>query len=657
MQIISVGVYGHHGKHRKVDFIPGELNILTGKSKTGKSALLDIVEFCLGRDTVTIPTGVISDKVSWYSTLVQFKDERILICRPNPETASTNRAMITIGDLTLEAPTSGEVLGVNADTEVVKEVLTERLHIERFTVESDRGSLRNPFEISSKQAMFFCFQSQNEIANRAILFHRQSETDVRPTIRGVLPYFLGVATPEQAAVQRQLLQARRTLQRLQMEIRAAESDLGHQNDRIFNLIRSAVALGVLNDSEQVLSEPARGRELLEQILRFQAHTMDGAATTEGSARQEELLDEASILRRRLQETDDQLSLMRRFEAAQSDANSELAIQHDRLNAVSLMLPGSLETTAPSGICPLCDQDLGQPDETIESLHALLSELDSRLTTSRGSMARRESLIEDLKGSRETLLSALREKASDLDAVAVHTREVANGRARREQLAFLQGRVSQELEGGVRIEGGIGDVHAAERRARGQVARLEELWEADDPTEALRQTMDSLSELTTDYARSLQLEGSEYYARLDPNELTVSYQRPGGRVPLSRMGSAENWVGYHLAALLALHHWFVTHDRPVPRFLMLDQPTQAFFPEEVVDAAEDEDADWGAVRRQFELLRDVVASLGGQLQVIVADHANLADDWFQDAVVDNWRNGVALIPDGWPAKADMKTTDG
>ncbi|QEH94043.1 DUF3732 domain-containing protein [Dermacoccus abyssi] len=68
--------------------------------------------------------------------------------------------------------------------------------------------------------------------------------------------------------------------------------------------------------------------------------------------------------------------------------------------------------------------------------------------------------------------------------------------------------------------------------------------------------------------------------------------------------------------------------------MLDQPTQAFFfPEEVVDAAEDENADWEAVRRQFTLMRDVVAVLAGDLQVIVCDHANLADDWFQEAVVE------------------------
>jgi hypothetical protein len=82
--------------------------------------------------------------------------------------------------------------------------------------------------------------------------------------------------------------------------------------------------------------------------------------------------------------------------------------------------------------------------------------------------------------------------------------------------------------------------------------------------------------------------------------------------------------------------------------MFDQPTQAFFPEEVVDAADDENADWEAVRRQFSLMRDVVDALDGALQLIVCDHANLADAWCQDAVIDNWRNGVTLIPSDWLA---------
>jgi len=104
VHLVALGVYGLNGERRDVEFRTGALNILTGKSKTGKSAILDIAEYCLGRDTVTIPTGVISDNASWYYLLVQFASRRVLICRPNPESASTSRAVVRTGGRTSPPP-------------------------------------------------------------------------------------------------------------------------------------------------------------------------------------------------------------------------------------------------------------------------------------------------------------------------------------------------------------------------------------------------------------------------------------------------------------------------------------------------------------------------------------------------------------------------
>lgn len=245
MQIVSLGVFDKLGNRRDVIFNLGALNILTGKSKTGKSAILDVVEYCLGRDTVTIPSGVISDSASWYYVIVQFATERVLLCRPNPETASTQRAMIRTGNLDMGAPTFDE-LEINADTEVLKEALTERLGIESFTVDPEAGSLRQPFDISVRHALFYCFQNQGEVASRDVLFHRQVENDIKIMIRETLPYFLGASTPEQGALRRQLLATRRTLQRTQNSLRAAETDLTQQDGRITHLVESAVSLDVLS---------------------------------------------------------------------------------------------------------------------------------------------------------------------------------------------------------------------------------------------------------------------------------------------------------------------------------------------------------------------------------------------------------------------------
>jgi len=35
-----------------------------------------------------------------------------------------------------------------------------------------------------------------------------------------------------------------------------------------------------------------------------------------------------------------------------------------------------------------------------------------------------------------------------------------------------------------------------------------------------------------------------------------------------------------------------------------------------------------------------------LQVIITEHADVTEDWYQAAVVERWRNGAALIPAAW-----------
>lgn len=643
LQIVSLGVFNQSGQRRDVNFRLGALNILTGKSKTGKSAILDIAEYCLGRDTVTIPNGVISDNASWYYLLVQFENERMLICRPNPQTASTGRAAIRTGGLELGAPVF-EDLQVNADTDVVRDMLTERLGIESFTVEPEVGSLRQPFEVSVRQALFYCFQGQNEIASRDVLFHRQIDNNVKIAIKETLPYFLGTSTPEQSALQRQLVATRRVLQRTLNKIRSVEEDLGQQDSRITHLLDSAVSLGILSSDLRHVGEEGV-RSLLERIRDFKPSSSN-IDDSDVAGRRRSAEEEGRGIRRRLRDLEDQINVLTRLQDESAEAGVEGAYQRERLSAIDLMLPKSSREEDGITICPLCDQPLPRPDETVAELRQVMDTLESRMSATEGASARRQEVLDRIMDSRSSLASALRENVEELDAIAEQEEAVASEVTMRERIAFLQGRVSQELERGVDLSGDLTSLRRDERRFRGELARLEEQSELVDPSAALRSAMDEISDLMTDFARTLKLEGSDNFVRLDPVDLTVVIQQPGGRVPLSRMGSAENWVGYHLVAHLALHRWFCEKGRPVPRFVMFDQSTQAFFPEEVVDAADDENADWEAVRRQFTLMRDVVESLDGKLQIIASDHANLQDEWFQEAVIENWRNGVALIPGDW-----------
>jgi hypothetical protein len=91
---------------------------------------------------------------------------------------------------------------------------------------------------------------------------------------------------------------------------------------------------------------------------------------------------------------------------------------------------------------------------------------------------------------------------------------------------------------------------------------------------------------------------------------------------------------------------------VPRFLFLDQPSQVYFPaEKDIDGsmALVSDDDRMAVSRMLKLVFEVVAASSGspEMQVIITEHADVNEPWFQDAVAERWRQGKKLVPDDWP----------
>ena len=46
-------------KYRNIQFLPDKINIITGASRTGKSAIIPIIDYCLGSNKCTIPVDTI----------------------------------------------------------------------------------------------------------------------------------------------------------------------------------------------------------------------------------------------------------------------------------------------------------------------------------------------------------------------------------------------------------------------------------------------------------------------------------------------------------------------------------------------------------------------------------------------------------------------
>lgn len=92
IQIRAVVIYSHDGRHRVVPFEPGRVNIISGDSRTGKSAILGIIDYCFGAKEIDVPEGKVRRNVAWLHCFCRRRVARPLWrgnCRS--ETASPTR--------------------------------------------------------------------------------------------------------------------------------------------------------------------------------------------------------------------------------------------------------------------------------------------------------------------------------------------------------------------------------------------------------------------------------------------------------------------------------------------------------------------------------------------------------------------------------------
>ena len=189
MQILEIILYGHNGQRRIIPLKKGRVNIFTGGSATGKSALIDIVDYCLGRTKCMIPEGIIRETVAWFALKVEFADQsQMFVARENPTLGhvTTNRSYVEQAD-SVKTPDVPPAIP-NSTIEAVVETLTNKIGISPNMNIPPPNQSRSPLSANIRHALYYCFQQQNEIANKDILFHRQSEDFMTQAIRDTLDF-------------------------------------------------------------------------------------------------------------------------------------------------------------------------------------------------------------------------------------------------------------------------------------------------------------------------------------------------------------------------------------------------------------------------------------------------------------------------------------
>ena len=642
LQIAKIVLYSRKGEIRELDFTLGSLNVLTGGSKTGKSSIIDIIDYCTGRWECNVAEGVIRKYVGWYAVLFQFGDAQIFVARRNPDPGEkTNPDIYVERGATIKVP-QASALFKNSTVAALETFLGSLIGISE-NEHRPVGATREPLEANFRHALLFCFQDQNDIDSKQRLFHRQGEDFIPQAIRDTLPYFLGAIDEERLLKQAQLDRARRHLRQLERQLRDAEALDTSSYPRAQALLDEAKQVGLVDERFHAANYEALLAALrkVAQDDRVREDTIVG----DGESVLAKLRAERQSWRDELERVHAEIRSTRLFSSETMGYEREAKEQRGRLSSIGLIRSHGQGQDH----CPVCDSKLAVPLPKVEDIAHSLNELNDQLEAVEAENPRLQNRLAALQRQEQELEEKLRENQHRVSA-QVKQNEVA----RVQQDTFILrartiGKVIQYVESAVNIDANSSLKRQLET-ATAQVAALEHELDTETVREKIEAFLNIIGGYMTEFSSGLGLEFAGSKLRLDIRNLTLVADTLDGAIPLYRMGSGENWVGYHVIAHLALHKWFRLKGRPVPAFVLFDQPSQAHYPAEEdadegsVDALKDEDK--VAVLRLFKLMADAARELAPELQIIVMDHADLREDWFQEAVTERWRRGKRLVPEEW-----------
>lgn len=641
LQILDIALYSRRGERRVLTFRPGEMNVISGDSKTGKSALITIVDYCLGSSKCGVPDGVIRNSVAWYAIRFTDHNAQHFVARraPDPGKESTSAAIYEVGTR-VELPNASDLRATTNIESVVKRLATV-VGIGLNLHEPPEGQTRDPLSATLRHALAFVFQPQNEISQPGHLFHKQSDNWVAQAIKDTLPYFLGAVDDDHVGKARRLRETRRELRAQQRSLSRLEAIAGDGLAGAAALIAEARDVGILSAD----TSPSTWEQAIA-LLRDAA----SASPEEQLARYEESADQAelgrlnterSALREQLRSQQHELEAMKSLLQDHGGFAHEASEQVSRMSSLSIFTPAEEEGELR---CPMCEQPTPHIP-TVAKLQAEMQRAAAQLGAVTSHTPGLEAMIVDQQSKLAETRRRLRDNRTGLEAVRQADERLIALRDAATRRAHVLGRMSLFLES-LPQAADTSELRAQIKKLAAEIRELEKALSDETVQERLDSILSVIGKLLTEWSERLELEHRGNPFRLDVRKLQVTADTDLGPIPMERMGSGANWLGCHLIALLALHSWFVRRDRPVPRFLFLDQPSQVYFPSEQDGMRELQDEDWHAVRRIFELIRDVVEELDGGFQVILTEHAEPSEDWFHEMIVERWRDGVALIPTEW-----------
>ena len=630
----EVAIFSIDGEKRSVSFEDG-LNIITGDSKTGKSAIIEIVDYCMFSSRSSIPVGKITDFAYLYTLVFEIGDSFIIVGRH----ASKNGKKVNEAYLDISQD-SEEIRDIQFDyfdelalKPIKNDIQTEfeqylGLSFSQLEVEKDK-----PSKLSIRDAVSFMFQHQNLIANKHAIFYRFDDINKRRRVIDALPVLLGVVDPQYY----DLLKKR---QQLIKQIRDEEKQikrLKKQKEENTSEIREWIEVYYLLIGQNLEKDlPLSSLRVIGQDLPLPPKFIKNQ--TELFVKIEKLERERENIYAERQNIEESLSNL----LVMSDEGLNYAKRLNEIHNYQKYTDDELVDNQ----CPLCENPVSEINDDIRKLNESKEKLIAELSKVGSFSQDNTRTANRLKERRKKLNYRLRDINKSLSSLKRDSEELPKFEQKREQILYQKGMIEANVKNKVELYKNAEDEKEL-RRLRSELSKVERsLAKYENINNFVQDTNRFLKSQMDRIAGNLDFEDELKPIDFSFNVEDFSFQHyHKGKIHLYEMGSGANWLACHISIILAFLHLNCSHKKSViPNFLILDQPSQVYFPrttdKDKMDGEEQAKYDENLiqVRKIFQVLAEEIDLMEKEYdfkpQIIVLEHAN--DPAFSEYILRDWK---------------------
>ena len=636
---------------RELDFVPGKLNIITGDSQTGKTAVIPIIDYCLGSAKNNIPDGKIVRCVAYYGVLVEIADgrEALFIREGSQNAQGSTRCWLKIQDSVVipEVPDASQSIHI-------EDLKSQFNALAQMPTEAHLYNQLPVHALSIRDVMHLMYFGHEFVASKNSLFDYRGNAQIRRRLMVWLPYLLGAEKIEHIQFANELLRLGRAITRCGQEVDILETTIKQRGEYLRGQMLMAQRMGFINDVPEDVNELlARAKQMTEEYAR------NPQASVESIVRGQE---ELQVLIKQQNARALEIAKLERkiWDVKHARETVEEFINNQQAEVARLGIAKWLKRNAAQNAA---DNPMHQ---RLEQLAAVVESYENQYVRHNPVgphelevYAREEELLKTELSEKLEERAQISQKVDALRAADERARDVSHNL---EAIFMMMGGIKETIIYNEQLnnDGGLRDKL---REYQDEYDLVEESLEQsrEEYEERLKQVNVNLSSLM--HNRMLTLHAEPTY-QINPPEFDIKRMTLSARnaenqlLSLTRVGSTANIVSLHVAFYCALMEHqleFVGDDSHFPSFMVIDQPSQAYFPHQYADddVAMLQDHDQQCVRKTFVTLSDSIAAAHNNWQAIVLEHAprSLFDGIAEMGNIHEWSAaGEKLVPDSWSEDA-------